>query len=228
MRSSIETAYLDPKNEEIKITALFLPLWYLRWVIFVSLAHWFSTSPRTVYTIYWSVDLLFIALSVFSIKGHWTPVGILFMVEELFVFLWHFSQFILWVDYFKGIFKGDGKMSEKNVKVWVWIIFISVMICVLLEIVTWIITIIVGRKIEVIESEDMQLGIDDNVIELNNKVINYNTMKYEKKKEVKEILGRESEIDDVELQIANSGTELKNKVSIYNMKKATVERGTKD
>lgn len=182
-------AYLDPTKGKQNIFAVaFMPLWYFRWIFFIGLAYWNWNSPRTTYTLFWIFDIFYIALSVLAMKGIRSPVGILFVVEEAFVFVWHFSQFILWVDYFKARYPGVGKLSTKATKFWVWLIFISLLSTIVLELVSWILTVFLGKKGLDKIRENIGKGKQIGKKELNNKVAPYNNLKSKGKDDEEEVI----------------------------------------
>lgn len=185
IKADVHSAYVNPLNlSKNPLAALFMPVWYFRWIALVLVATIWWNYPRTCYLIFFIIDLIPLTFSVLALGGLWSPLGILYLVEEAFVLIWHVSQFILWVDFYKGEFPGDGKMSDGATKFWSWLILISIWICLLLELAGFIIGLFVGGggsvgggKKENLESEEMQLEIAESGTELNNKIITYNTMK---------------------------------------------------
>lgn len=184
-RLNVDLAYINPKRKKDLLGILFIPIWYTRWFVFVLLAYIFWKHPKTIFCIYWIIDLIMIGLAVISLKSLWSPLGLIYLLEEVFVFGWHLSLFIIWVDFYKGDFPGDGKMGDKGAKFWTWLIFILILLSILTEIIGWIAgmcsgMITQGEKSsnkENLGSDDMQLEIAESGTELNNKIVVYNTMR---------------------------------------------------
>jgi len=152
----------------------FMPLWFFRWgtIALFSVVWW--RSPRTMYCLFWVFDLLVLAFAGISMAGFRGPLGILFLVEEVFVFIWHFSQFILFVDYYRGG-EGIGKMGNGGVRFWAYLIFISSFFCIFIELAIWGIATFTKDGETEEDSEDFNLEESDGG--LNNKIENYKTVK---------------------------------------------------
>lgn len=138
--------------------------------------------PKTMYCIFFIIDLALIGFAFVTMKGMWDIVGIFFGIQEVFVFIWHFIQFFLFVDFFKGDFPGDGKMSDKASKFWSTIAMISVLVSFIFEIGIWVLAILAhkkgGKKGD--ESSSLELDIAESGTELNHKIATFKTMKMKK------------------------------------------------
>lgn len=150
-----------------------MPAWYGRWMLFVLFSVVWWNYPRTMYCLIWIIDLIFLGFAVVSMGGFKGPIGILVVVEEFLLLLWHFSMFILMVDYYKEEIPGIGKMSKKATGWWVYFIFISSIICAILEIVIFVLGIILKDKAAA--DDDFNLSESENGLE--NNIKTYKTAK---------------------------------------------------
>lgn len=71
-------------------------------------------------------------------KGFSEILGILFIVEEGLIILWHLSQLILFFDYYATDVEGEGKFSDSASGFWVYLVFISSILCILIELGIWV------------------------------------------------------------------------------------------
>lgn len=183
IRESVDMGLIDPKKKRSLVGSLFMPLWYIRWMLFTILAIFLQKWPKTAYSICSIVDFLMILQAVFSLKSLWGGLGVLYLIEEILIFLVHFLQLFLWIDYYKGTYIGDGKMGENGTKVLVFVIFFSSILSLILEFSAWIVGILVGTmkdelKMKVdLGTEDLEFEVANSGTELNNKISVYNTIK---------------------------------------------------
>lgn len=129
-----------------------------------------------------------ILLSIIAMGGVLSPLGILFVVEEVFLFIWHILQWVLFLDFFSGEIDVIGRFSVAWTKFFCWVIFVCVFICILLELLGWIIGFAVGggkgvstnkegKQIASVDSEDVDLDVARSGAELDQKIMTYNVMK---------------------------------------------------
>lgn len=170
-----------------------MSIWYTRWMIVPAISLIWWSYPRTMYIMMCIIDLLMLVLGVLTMGGFHGPLGILFVVEEFFLLFWHFSQFILMIDYYAADDEAIGKMSTGGTKLWVYFIFFSTIICLLLELTIFALGVFVPEKGAsssaggAIESDDF--GLSDSGGELDNNLQTYKTMKTGKKGGGTAILG---------------------------------------
>lgn len=173
---------MNPKEAKKDILAqIFMPAWFSRWLIFSSFAVIWWNSPRTMYSIFFVIDLAFIGLAFASMKGIWKPLALLFGMEEVFIAIWHMSQLILFADFFKGG-AHMGSMSEGAVKFWSWITILCILACLLIELAVLGLGIISTdgenkAKDADSGSSDLELEVAASGTELNNKIAVYQSMR---------------------------------------------------
>lgn len=123
--------HMDHIRAVLNPTATYLgTLWYIRWIIFTVIAAALYQKTRTAYLIFTILDLIFVVLSALSLEAYHKPTGILIIVEEIAIFIWHLLQLLLFNDLEKG-----GNFSSGLVWTFVIIIFICYIAVILIEIV---------------------------------------------------------------------------------------------
>lgn len=108
--------------------------WYnfafvFRWILFIALALMSQGKPRTVYTIFWIIDLGMLAFSVLCLKTFMNFAGILIIIEEFCVLVWHFLIWIFFID------TPDNGYEKGTVKFWSIVMLICYLLCMLIEII---------------------------------------------------------------------------------------------
>lgn len=180
IRQTVSFAYIDP-NKKNSLSQWFIPIWNLRWLGFIAVSIIWWKHPRTIYLTLFLVDIAMVVLAVISINGFWSPLGILFMVEEALVMFWHFSQLLLFIDYYKGDFESDGKMGDGATKLWVWVTLIGILGAIVTEILIWVLGLLAHESAEeAVKSSEMELDIAQSGTELNNKIATFSKMKTRK------------------------------------------------
>lgn len=119
-------------QEKSKLKNFPIAKWYnfaylFRWFFFITVC--FSTFgwPKTGYVLFWVFDLVMLAFSVVCLKSFMNISGILIIVEEFCLFLWHFLAFIFWEE-------TSNYYKEGTVKFWITIMFILYLLVMLIEI----------------------------------------------------------------------------------------------
>lgn len=165
------------------IAQIFMPAWFTRWLVFSAFSIMWWNYPRTMYSIFFVIDLAFIGLAFASMKGIWSPLALLFGIEEVLIALWHMFQLILFADFYKGG-EGVGKMSDSGVKFLTWVIVLFVIFCILIELAILILGLLAkegdgeaDNKEADDGSSDLQFEVAASGTELNNKIATYQTMK---------------------------------------------------
>ena len=173
-------------------TALFVNRW-----IWFGVAGWiFTKKPRTMYTIFVGVDLIMIIVSASSLPTFRNGAGILILIEEVLVFLWHASQMILFYDQGRVVDKGKDGMSKNWVWFFVVIVFGAYLVTILIEIILIFIAIfgkggISGYDEENLNSEELRLdAASDNNLE--KKVTQFNKLKSDINQNVNKESNKES------------------------------------
>ena len=104
-------------------------VWVVRYVLMVTCALMMYGKPRTVWLIYWVVDLLMIVFTVMCLKSFMNICGILIIVEEVMCFIIHFVVFLMFCD------APDADYKVKTVKFWMIVCLFAYLIIMLIEII---------------------------------------------------------------------------------------------
>lgn len=115
-------------------------------------------------------------------KGLKGNLGILMVIQEAFLLIWHISGLIIFIDYYSVEPSGTGKMSDNGAAFWVWVIFFAVICCIIMEFVILFSAVFYKpqeKKSDTVnlKSDEVSFGDSENVSELDNKIQTYNTIK---------------------------------------------------
>jgi len=107
-----------------------------RWAWFAVLGIIWMYYPRTLYTGFVIVDIIMIGLTVASLGTFKGIAGPLILAEEILVFLWHFAQWLLFLDHGRENDQGGrGKFTAFWTKLFVYIVFGCYFLTIIIEIV---------------------------------------------------------------------------------------------
>lgn len=159
-----------------------MPLWLFRWLFFAAASVNWAYSPRNCFTMLVIADILFITLTIFSMKGLKGKLGILMLIQEVFLLIWHISSLVLFIDYFSLDPPGTGKMSDKATGFWVWVIIIAISCAIIIEFFILFSSMFYKHKKKTREtvnlgSDEVSFGDSERVSELDNKIRTYNGIK---------------------------------------------------
>lgn len=100
-----------------------------RWLAFITIALMSLGKPRTSYCLFWIFDLLMLGFSIVCLKTFMNFAGILIIIEEFLLLLWHFIIFLFFVD------APDNGYEFKTVRFWMVVVLICYLLCMLIEII---------------------------------------------------------------------------------------------
>lgn len=129
-------------QDKVMLTSKPLGKWYnfaftTRWCGFFFICLMGYYKPRSAYTILVVVDLFMVVFTIMCRKSFMNICGILIIVEEICVLLWHFIIWMFFVDSPKNGFE------KGTVKFWSYVMFVCYILCMLIEIVL----LILGGKL---------------------------------------------------------------------------------
>lgn len=110
------------KAVESPISTYFGTAWFLRWIIYTLMVSIWLNKPRTIYSLSMVLNLIFVVLTALSLNAFHKPNGMLILVEEVLITLWHFFQLLLFVDLGNG-----GKFKKGGV----WALSVFIFMCYL-------------------------------------------------------------------------------------------------
>jgi hypothetical protein len=113
-----------------KLGKFYNAAWVTRWIIFIGVAFLSTGKPRTAWAIFWIVDLLMVVYTVLCLNTFMNICGILILVEEICLLIWHF-----WI--FEFFLEGTTTSPWKTgtIKFWSYVVLFLYLICMVIEIV---------------------------------------------------------------------------------------------
>jgi hypothetical protein len=153
-------------------------IWVLRWVVFAVFSIIWYKFPRTLYILFFvlNVAMIFITLKIKK-SFRWPLAWTLILVEEVLVTLWHLAALINFVDYY-----GNRGMGQFLVNVNTHVMFWAYVFTVLIELILLVGGALVNKGYfsafpeTVAQSEDVKIEIQSQD-ELEGKIDTYRTMK---------------------------------------------------
>lgn len=104
-------------------------VWTLRWMVFAVFSLIWYKNPRTLYIIYFFVNIFMICFTAACASSFRWAYGLI-LAEEVLIFLWHMFALINYLDYY-----GKRGMGKFWVHLGTWVIFWSFVVTWLLELV---------------------------------------------------------------------------------------------
>ena len=105
-------------------------VWVFRWFLFIAIALMSFGKPRTAWLIFWVVDLFMIVYTVLCLNTFMNVAGILILVEEILVLIWHF-----WIFEFSVEGTSTSPWKTGTIKFWSIVVLLCYILCMLIEIV---------------------------------------------------------------------------------------------
>jgi len=100
-----------------------------RWIVFLALSLLMDGKPRTSYTIFVILDVCLLAFSIVCLKSFMNCCGILIVVEEVLVLIWH-AIMMFW---FYGA--PNDRFEAGTVKFFSYVHLIAYILCMIIEII---------------------------------------------------------------------------------------------
>ena len=100
-----------------------------RWVLFLVLGLFTFGKPRTVWFIYIILDICLLVFSILCLKTFMNFAGILIIVEEVLVLIWHIIVELFFIS------APENSYEEGTVKFLSYIMLFCFLLCLLIEII---------------------------------------------------------------------------------------------
>lgn len=187
--------HMDPSKASKDIFALYYgPLYFSRWMLTIIFAILFWTSPRTMYSLIVTYDIIWIGVTIKAMWSMHYPARNWIIAEEVLLLIWHIIQLVFFADqaiyerrnkddFPDGHLHSDGypsaNLQRKTVKFWSIILIIIMAVCCLIEwiLIYYAITVKASSlQEENLNSEDVKMEMESND-ELNLRMNNYKSIK---------------------------------------------------
>lgn len=162
-----------------------MPLWYTRWVFTTFFSLGLEAMPRTAYFVVLIFDIVLLVFAGMTMEAFLGSIGLLIVIQEVLILLWHLSQFLLFVDYYSSDPIGEGKFSDGLSALLIYLIFACFVFSVILEFVIWYMALTFKKDQKNNKKDNVNLASDEVSLggsnsdqsELNSKIQGYNKMK---------------------------------------------------